>query len=203
MKLFIVLPIKLLRRRLSKILIFLSFVFTFSALGQDKDSAKINYNFIDSYPQNANIFINNDETGMTPFFFEWKDSTFPKTLKVTLDGYLDHSETIESNQLLNKKVMLIPKGKRQPPYIIKEDKLPYFKEPRKLLPIAGFTLLTAASGISAFYFKSLASDNRREYEIFGDQSAKDKEKKYDAIGSVSMVIFQLSFATLMYFLFID
>lgn len=171
--------------------------------GQSADSIKIDYNFIDSYPQNAVIQINDMFIGNTPLFFEWKDSTFPKTLKITMNGFLEQTEIINNIQLLNKKYNLTSTGKHSILNTVKENKQTYFKEPRKVVPLVISSIITAGSGIAAFYFKSLASDNRKDYEDFGEQSSIDKKNKYDLLGGVSLVALQLGFGALIYFLFID
>lgn len=202
MKLFIVLQIRPLKKQIK---IFL-YIFIFCPLiiyGQDADSLKIDYNFIDSYPQNAEVKVNGVFIGNTPVFFQWSDSTFPKTIKINMDGFSEQSEVINSNSLINKKYTLVPKGKRLLTDIVKEDKQTYFKEPRKVFPLVVSSIITAGSGIAAFYFKSLASDNRKHFETFGDNESLDNKKKYDLLGGVSLVALQLGFGALMYFLFLD
>lgn len=202
MKLYIVLQISQLKK-LNKIAAFLLFLLPFIFYGQNTDSVKINYNFIDSYPQNANVLIDDELIGNTPLFFVWQDSLFPKRLTVSLKGFTDESTAINDNQLLNKKFILVPAGKRSIQNLVKENKQTYFKEPRKVASIVISSLLTTGSGFAAFYFKSLASDNRKEYEEFGDQSSLDRKEKYDLLGGVSLVAFQLGFGALIYFLFLD
>ncbi len=203
MKLFIVLQIKPLKKPI-KILIYLIIFCPLIICGQSYDSTKIDYNFIDSYPQNASVTMNETFIGNTPLFFQYGDSTFPKSLKITLKGYIEQSEVINSNELINMKYILIPNSSRRNELnVVKEDKLPYFKEPRKVVPIVVSSIITAASGIGAFYFKSLASDNRKHYETFGDNESLDNKKKYDLLGGVSLVALQLGFGALMYFLFLD
>ncbi len=208
MKLYIVLPISQLKR-LNKISALILIVIPFVFYGQSADSIKterpvrIDYNFIDSYPQNAVIQINDMFIGNTPLFFEWKDSTFPKTIKITKHGFSEQTEIINNIQLLNKKFNLTSTGKHSIINTVVENKQTYFKEPRKVVPIVISSIITAGSGIAAFYFKSLASDNRKYYEEFQDESFLDKKNKYDILGGVSLVALQLGFGALLYFLFID
>lgn len=170
---------------------------------QSNDSAAINYNFIDSYPQNAGILSGNEIIGYTPLYFMWQDSIFPKTLKVSLKGYSEETFTVQTQEKISRKFILNPlkPGLINDP--VKENKQLYFKTPRKLLPIVVSSVITAASGIGSFYFKSLASDNKKEYELSGDLAALDNQKKYDLLGGISIVALQLGFGALMYFLFID
>lgn len=202
MKLFIVLQIKTLKKQI-KIFISIFIICPFIIFGQNSDSVKIDYNFIDSYPQNAEVKVNDVFIGNSPVFFQWSDSTFPKTIKINMDGFSEQTEVINSNSLINKKYTLVPKGKRLLTDIVKEDKQTYFKEPRKVFPLVVSSIITAGSGIAAFYFKSLASDNRKHFETFGDNESLDNKKKYDLLGGVSLVALQLGFGALMYFLFLD
>ncbi len=202
MKLYIVLPINQLKK-LIKISIFIFICLPGVTLGQSIDSIKIDYNFIDSYPQNASVHLNDEFIGKTPLFFEWKDSLFPKSIKINLAGFSEQTEIISGGQLMNKKYILAPNGKHMVINGVKEDKLPYFKEPRKVVPIVISSIITAGSGFAAFYFKSLASNNRKDYEDFGNADSLDKKKKYDLLGGVSLVVLQLGFGALMYFLFLD
>ncbi|MEO8512173.1 MAG: hypothetical protein ABI543_01305 [Ignavibacteria bacterium] len=190
-------------KKLIKILIFIVVIFPAVMFGQSADSIKIDYNYIDSYPQNASVNLNDEFIGKTPLFFVWKDSLFPKTLKINLGGFSEQTEIITTNGLLNRKYTLSPNGKHMVINGVKEDKLPYFKEPRKIVPIVISSIVTAGSGFAAFYFKSLASDNRKDYDVFGDPASLDKEKKYNLLGSISLAALQLGFGALMYFLFID
>ncbi len=202
MKLYIVLPISQLKR-LNKILICIILLIPFRFYGQEADSIKINYNFIDSNPQNVSVFVNEKYIGNTPLFFEWKDSTLPKTIKIELKGYSGQSENISSYQLINKKYILVSRGNLSIVNIINEDKQTYFNSPRKIVPIVISSIITAGGGIAAYYFKSLASDNQKLFDDFGDAGALDKKKKYDVLGGVSLVVFQAGLGVLLYYLLID
>lgn len=83
------------------------------------------------------------------------------------------------------------------------NKETYFKTPRKFLPIAVSSFLTAGSGIMSFYFKQLANDKYDEYQLTGDASLLDKKRKYDIISGISLVVFQVALAGLIYFLIIE
>lgn len=187
-----------------KSVIIIYFLFFSAALfSQSADSVTINYNYIDSYPQNADVFIENEKIGNTPLFFMWQDSSFPKTIKVSLKGFSAESFTVNNPEKLSKKFSL---KSLKPGFIknpVKENKPLYFKTPRKVLPVVISSIITAVSGISSFYFKYLASENKKEYEFSGDAAAIDRQKKYDLIGGISIVALQIGFGALMYFLFID
>ena len=167
------------------------------------DSLKIDYNYINSVPQNAEVYINNRLIGNTPLHFKWGDSLFPKQMKIKLKGFADYFESINDYILINKTINLIPVKGSVKLNLVKEDKSTYFDEPRKVIPIVISSLVTAGAGLSAYYFKSLAIENRDFYEDFGDQSALDRKKKYDVISGVSLAVFQLGLGVLVYFLLID
>lgn len=171
--------------------------------GQEADSNKINYNFIDSYPQDAAVFLNEVHIGNTPLFFVWKDSTLPKTFKIERKGYSGQSENISDYQLISRKYILRSTGKHSVLNLVNEDKQTYFNSPRKVVPIVISSLITAGSGIAAYYFKSLASDNQKLYDNYGDAGALEKKEKYNLLGSVSLVVFQVGLGALLYYLLID
>ncbi len=170
---------------------------------QSGDSLKIDYNYINSIPQNAEVYINSELTGNTPLHFKWNDLLFPKQVKIKLKGYADHTESVGEFVIINKTVNLVLLNGTINPNLVKEDKATYFDKPRKIVPIVISSLLTAGAGISAYYFKSLAIENRDFYEDFGDQSALDRKKKYDLISGISLAVFQVGLGVLVYFLLID
>lgn len=187
-----------------KIIITLAVILSgYNLLSQEVDSLRINYNYLNSIPQNAEVYVNDELMGNTPLFFQWKDSTTPKTITVKLKGYSDYTEHMPGNQLINTTFKLIPlkgTGLINP---VKEDKATYFNKPRKVVPIVLSSIVAAGAGFSAFYFKSLAIDNRDYYDQYGDPAALDKKKKYDIISGVSLALFQVGLGALFYFLFID
>ncbi len=71
------------------------------------------------------------------------------------------------------------------------------------MPIVITSILTAGAGILSYYFKKLANDNNDTFNTTGDQTALDRKKKYDLISGISLGAFQVSFAGLLYFLFVD
>lgn len=190
-------------KRNFKILIFALLLSPLLLQAQEVDSALINYNFIDSYPQNADVFVNDELTGNTPLYFMWRDSTFPKTLKIKYKGFIEESETVNDIGILSKKFILKPTGSNLMKNPVKADKNTHFESKRKVFPVILSSLVTAGSGIAAFYFKSEASKNQKNYDIFGDPAELDKKRDNNLIGNLSIVALQLGFGALMYFLFID
>ncbi|MBE2227276.1 MAG: PEGA domain-containing protein [Ignavibacteria bacterium] len=190
-------------KRNFKILVFALFLSPAILLAQEIDSALINYNLIDSYPQNAAVYVNDELTGNTPLYFMWSDSTFPKTLRIKYKGYIEESETLNSSGIFSKKYILKPSGRNLLINPVKADKNTHFETKRKVFPIVLSSLVTAGSGIAAFYFKSEASKNQKNFDIYGDPAELDKKKDNNLIGNISIVALQLGFGALMYFLFLD
>jgi hypothetical protein len=193
-----------------KILLYILFPFavilclSFSALAQQNDNLTIPYYVIDSNPQNADVYINNDYAGKTPFRILLNDSAdVPVRLK--LKGYLDFSFSISSNENTKYKLVnLLSTGiKKVSANLVSEDNGHYFNKRKKIIPITLSALFTAGAGISAYYFKSLAIDNLDSYNNSGDASALDRKRKYDIISGVSLGLFQAGFSALLYFLLID
>ena len=104
---------------------------------------------------------------------------------------------------MNRTISLNPTGKTKLLSQVKEGKNTYFAKPRKIVPIVLSSLVALGSGAAAFYYKKLASDNREKFELDGDQDALDKKGKYDVLSGVSLVVFQIGFGALMYYLFLD
>lgn len=174
-----------------------------SLYAQQNDSLTINYNYINSSPQNAEVFLNEENIGSTPLFFMWKDSLYPKQIKIRLKGFAEYTETLYESGKYEKTIPLIPLKSPLKINPVKEDKATYFNKPRKWIPIVLSSLVTAGGGAMAYYFKSLAIENRDLYDETGDPTALDRKKKYDVISGVSLALCQVGLASLLYFLFID
>lgn len=194
---------------ITALILFAAGSFTYSQHGDTlssadvHDSLNIDYNYINSIPQNAEIYINDELIGNTPQFFMWSDSVFPKQVKVKMKGYAEYSETVNDAVQLKKTYTLVSLSGSRLPVLVKQDRSPHFHAPRKIAPIVLSGLVTAGAGFAAFWYKSLAIENRDHYNEFNDQESLDKKKKYDIISGVSIAAFQLGFGALMYFLFID
>ena len=203
MILYTVLQIRQLKSRIKILLIFAALWLAASVVAQSADSLRLDYNYINSVPQNAQIYLNDEFIGNTPFFFNLGDSVFPKQVKLILKGYADVVEDVDNPARISKLYTMIPlKGTRKS-VSVSEDKQLYFENPRKLFPIVISSLFTLGAGVSAYYFKSLAIDNREEHNITGDPAALDRKKKYDLLGGISIVVFQAGLGALIYFLLID
>jgi hypothetical protein len=79
----------------------------------------------------------------------------------------------------------------------------YFKTPRKVFPVILSAVITGGSGFLSYYFKQLSNDKYDEYQNTGDASLLDKKRKYDIISGISLAVFQIGLAGLVYFLIIE
>ncbi len=136
-------------------------------------------------------------------YFNWKDSTFPKEISVKIAGNTAESETINEFTIIKRNYRLLNISKPLIDNTVDENRVIFFDKKKKLLPITLSALLTAGSGFAAYYFKSLAYDNGKEFDISGDPSALDRKDKYDLMGGISIAVLQVGFGALIYFLFID
>jgi hypothetical protein len=198
------------KRHALKYLIFVPFSLVFAASGvfaQSGDSLVISYSYINSLPQNAEVFINDEYAGKTPFRFTRSmiDTSKPLLIKIKLEGYMDFVMKIDPSALpLNKTIALVSRSlstiKEE---IVIESKSSYFKTPRRIVPIILSGLVTAGSASLSYYFKSLANDTYDEYLQTGDKIQLDKTKRYDLYSAIGLVAFQAGLAGLIYFLLIE
>ena len=195
--------------RYISISILLFFTCTFSAYSQKNNSLVIDYCYINSIPQNAGVYLNNTLVGETPvrFYPTLLDSTKENSIIIKLTGYYDYSLTLEKGGIpINKSIYLVAKPGNLTAIVnrqVLENTENYFRTPRKVIPIVVSAALTGASGFLSYYFKQLSNDRYDEYQNTGDASLLDKKRKYDIISGVSLAVFQIAIAGLVYFLFID
>ena len=194
----------MLKRKNKYLLILLALFYCTGIFSQDStDALLMNYNYINSIPQNAAVYVNGTFTGNTPLYFQWGDSTRSNEVNIMLEGFSAEKFNVAPGEKVNKTFTLSPTGKTKLLSQVKQDKSTYFAKPRKVVPIVLTGLVALGSGAAAFYYKKLASDNREKYELEGDQDALDKKGKYDVLSGVSLVVFQIGFGALMYYLFLD
>ena len=175
---------------------------------QNEDSLTIDYNYINSIPQNAQVYLNDSLAGETPFRFINYTFDSLKGLKITiiLKGYADYFFNVtEKDFPLNKTIELVPLNKlsliNNSP--VRENDNDFFKSPRKVVPIVVTSAITAGSGVFSYYFKKLANENYDEYLATGNRKNFDRTKKYDLYSGLCLAAFQIGFAVLIYFLLID
>jgi hypothetical protein len=190
-------------------LIIFSLVSAGNAYSQQEDSLVINYCYINSIPQNAHVYLNDTLIGQTPVRFSPGviDTTGKSKIVIKLDGYYDYVLTVEKESLpLNKTIYLTAQaGKVTSLYnhLVMENEDTYFKSPRKILPIAVSAVIALGSGILSYYFKQQANNKYDEYQNTGDPSLLDKKRKYDIISGISLAVFQIGLAGLIYFLIME
>lgn len=178
------------------------------SFSQEKDSLTINYNLINSIPQDAGIYFNGNYMGNTPyrFMFSPADSANGIAVVLKMKGYVDFSFKVnKEDQPLNKTINLISAGKNstvKDKKLVIENKSSLFKSPRKLVPIALSSLVAGSGAILGFVFKSKANDLYDEYVNTGNRSKLDDTKKYDLYSGLSLAAFQVGFTALIYFLLI-
>ena len=173
-----------------------------SSKAQDNDSLIIPYTIINSTPQNADVYVNDELKGETPLRFILKDSSEARVV-IKLKGYLDYSFSLTgSNSLQRKDITLISKSgtvKNFP--VANENGIRYFNKPRKWGFIALGGVITAVSGIAAYYYNTLAIERNDDYYLTGNPDDLTQKSKYNLIGGVSVAVLQLGLATMLYFLF--
>ena len=180
------------------------FIAVQSAIAQENDSLVIPYTIINSVPQNADVYVNDELKGETPLRFIFKDSAEARVV-IKLKGYLDYSFSLTGSNILQRKdVTLIPKSGAVKNFTVaNENGIRYFNKPRKWGFIALGGVITAVSGIAAYYYKTLSIERNDDYYITGNPDDLTKKSKYDLIGGISVGVLQLGLATMLYFLFGD
>ncbi len=203
-----VLLIKMMQGNKTIHILLISFLLTACAFAQTGDSLTIKYNYINSLPQNAKVYFNDNFAGETPFRFTAEQVDTGKSLTITLklEGYLDYSFNVNTGDFpLNKSVTLVPVNKlslkNDKP--VEENKSSYFKTPRKVVPIVITSVISAGSGVLSFYYKKMANDKYDEYLATGNRDKFDETKKYDLYSGIFLALFQVGLAGLLYFLLID
>lgn len=179
--------------------------FTFS---QNKDSLTIDYNLINSVPQNADVYFNGSKAGSTPyrFIFSPDDSVNGIDVVVKKKGYIDFSFRINKADLpLSKTVALISSARNTSikDNLVIEKKNSLFKSKRKIVPIVISSVFAGTGAALGFLFKSKANDYYDQYVFTGDRTKLDETKKYDLLSGISLAAFQVGFTSLIYFLLID
>lgn len=183
-------------------------IFCLNSFAQNGDSLKIDYNYINSVPQNAEVYLNDKLSGETPFRFPKQsvDTLNSVTVTLKLKGYIDYSFNLPASDMpVNKTINLVPKNKLtvKDDSKVEENTVNFFKTPRKIIPIVVTSVISAGSGVLSYYFKKLADENYDEYLATGNRDKFDKTKKYDVYSGVFLAAFQIGFAALIYFLLID
>lgn len=170
---------------------------------QENDSLEVNYFTINSFPQNVSVYLGDELAGNTPFRIHISMLKIPSMFTLKAKGFYDEVIRLSDSSDLQKKNIFIT---LKPLRIISnqlqvfEGKSIFFSKKRQLVPVVISSLLTAGGAVFSYYFKRLANDNYDVFRQNGDQSALDKTKRYDIYSAVSLAVFQVGFAGLIYFL---
>jgi hypothetical protein len=173
---------------------------------QQTDSLQLNYNYINSTPQNAEVYLNNEYIGSTPtrFLDNIIDSLNRNKVDIKLKYYFDYSFTFDKTELpINKNIMLVPLSKKISGNIVLKNYSNYFKPNRKVIPIILSGAISLGSAVTSFYFKRLANENYDQYVNNGDRSTLDRTRKYDIYSGIGLGIMETAFVSFLYFLLIQ
>jgi hypothetical protein len=178
-----------------------------NSCSQEVDYLHISYNYINTIPQNAVVYLNNDYIGSTPvrFLNNLVDSTRTNVIKIKLKDYHEYTLTfIKTDLPLNKNIALVPVNKIvNSNDIVLKNQSNIFRKPRKIIPVALSSIVSGGAAVFSFYFKRLANDRYDEYINMGNRSKLDLTKKYDLYSGIGLGIFQVAFVSLLYFLLIE
>lgn len=172
---------------------------------QTNDSLELPYHFINSVPQNADVYINGLLCGLTPYRMEYKphDST-QINIDIKLQGYNDINYIIQPGEKLNRTFLLAPKNTSvKHDKIVFENKTIYFKSSRKLVPIILSSVIAGGTAVLSYYLKKRANDFYNDYTATGNQNMLDKARRYDVYAGISISAMQISLGGLIYFLLIE
>ena len=188
-------------------IIFFVILFSFSFVGaQQIELPEIIYNYINTSPQNAAVYLNGNYIGSTPCRFANNiiDTTGKNEISIKLNGYHDFKFDFGFADVpLNKSISLVPKNSMvDDNQIVQKNRLKLFNTQRKLVPVAISGILTAGSAILSFYFKRMANERYDEYLFTGDPNTLSKTKKFDLYSGIGLCAFEVSFVSLLYFLLI-
>ena len=188
-------------------IIFAVILFSFSVVRtQQIELPEIIYNYINTSPQNAAVYLNGNYIGSSPCRFANNiiDTMDKNEIMIKLNGYHDFNFEFGFADIpLNKSISLVPKNSliHDNPVVLK-NRLQLFNTRREIVPVAISGILTAGSAILSFYFKRMANERYDEYLFTGDPNTLKKTQKYDLYSGIGLCTFEVSFVSLLYFLLI-
>ena len=181
-------------------------LFAGSVCAQQKDSLQVKMNYINTTPQNALVYLNNNYIGSTPvrFFNDAIDTSKQNTITIKLIGYNDYSFNFNnSDSHLYKNISLSQANKfLNNNNIVIKNCSNLFSTPREIVPLAISGAVIIGSSITSFYFKRLANDRYDEYINTGDRDKLNQTKKYDIISGVALGALQVGLVSFLYYLLI-
>jgi hypothetical protein len=173
---------------------------------QQIELPEIIYNYINTFPQNAAVYLNGNYVGSSPCRFTNNivDSLNKNEIVIKLNGYHDFNFEFELTDLpLNKYFSLISKNNSfSDIQVVQKNRLKLFNTQRSLVPVTISGVLTVGSAILSFYFKRLANERYDEYLFTGDPNTLSKTRKFDLYSGIGLGAFEVSFVSLLYFLLI-
>jgi hypothetical protein len=197
------LPILISKLRLGISLVLLLLPFQVpESFSQNPDSLVIPYHYINSIPQNAEVYLNDSLVGFTPLRLPAENVLTGKfTLKKS--GCQVYTYRLQPDDSVVNKTFYLTTFSRKSEQLVMQNHDGFFKKPRKLVPIITLGTVSLGSAISAYYFKSIANDKYSEYLQTGSDGLLDETKRYDLYSGIALAALQLGIIGLIYFLFID
>ena len=187
--------------KLTFIFLIAIFIKLHTAFAQQYDSLQIKYNYINSMPQNAEVYLNDKLIGSTParFLNDIVDSVKQNKIDIKLKNYFDYSFTFGLSDLpIYKNVKLLPVSKDISNNVVQKNYSDFFKRHRDVVPIVLSGTAALGSAITSFYFKRLANDNYDTYLNNGDRATLDRTRKYDIYSGVALAVMQVAFVSFIY-----
>jgi len=173
---------------------------------QQNELPEIIYNYINTSPQNAAVYLNGSYIGSSPCRFANNiiDTTGKNEIIIKLSGYHDFNfEFGFADVPLNKSFSLVPKNSMvDDKQVVLKNQLQLFNTRRDFIPVTISAILTAGSAIISFYFKRMANERYDEYLFTGDPNTLSKTQKYDVYSGIGLCAFEVSFVSLLYYLVI-
>jgi hypothetical protein len=190
---------------LKKLLILFFFVLPSLCYSQNSDSLELPYHFINSVPQNAEVYINGSLSGLTPYRIEYKPGDSVRIrIDILLKNYNDVNYTIQPGEKLNRTFLLVPQSTTvNRDKIVFENKSQYFKSSRRIIPIILSSVIAGGTAVLSYCLKKRANEFYDDYRLTGSQSMLDKAKQYDVYTGISISVMQVSLGGLIYFLLIE
>lgn len=192
---------------LNKLIIILALLLSGSVFAQINDSLQIKMNYINTSPQNAEVYLNSSLIGSTPlrFFNDIIDTVNKNTILLRLKSYNDFLFTFDRAEVpIYKNIALLPlKNFTANNDLVRKNGSNLFKTPRKVVPLVLTGGVSLGSAFFSFYFKRLANDRYNEYLNTGDRDKLNLTKKYDIYSGVALGILQVAFVSFLYYLLFE
>ena len=155
--------------------------------------------YINSSPFNASVLYNDSLIGITPLRF-YTINKLDGNLVFKKPGFKNFQFKLQYNNIENNiSVNLEQINKFN---LVEKERESHFKSKRNYSLIFGSGFITLVSAFTAIHFKNIANDSYDAYQNTSNQSDLDKSNRNDIYSGISLVVMQIAFAGLIYFLFI-